>query len=73
MTLDAYFNGREGKTLTQLSVELGVSKARLSQLRNSTDWPPDLALKVEKATASAVNASDLSHVIARARIGQAAA
>lgn len=72
MTLDAYLNGKVGKTLTQLSLELGVSKSRLSQLRDKTDWPPDLALRVEKATSAAVNASDLSHVIARARIGQAA-
>ena len=67
MTLDTYLDGPDAKSLTVLSLEVGVSKGRLSQLRNRTDWPADLALKVEAATGGAVNASDLCHVIARAR------
>lgn len=54
-------------SLTDLSMKLGVSKGRLSQLRDATDWPPDLALKAEEHTAGAVNAADLSPIIARAR------
>lgn len=67
MTLDTYLKRDGAKALTALSIEMGVSKARLSQLRNSTDWPPDLALRVEQATKGDISASDLSHVIARAR------
>jgi hypothetical protein len=67
MTLDAYLKKRGAKSLTDLSRELSVSKSRLSQLRFETTWPPDLALKIEAATAGAMNASKLSEVVARAR------
>lgn len=67
MTLDTYLSGAGALSLTDLSVKLGVSKGRLSQLRNSTDWPPDLALKAEEHTQGAVDAADLSPVILRAR------
>lgn len=67
MTLDTYLAGEGAKTLTALSEEIGVSKGRLSQLRNSTDWPPELAMKVEEATGGALNASKLSRVVAQAR------
>ncbi len=72
MTLDRYLAIEGSKTLTALSLEIGVSKGRLSQLRHATDWPPDLALSVEQATEGALNASFLSQVVARAREGQAA-
>lgn len=67
MTLAKYLKRKDAKSLTELSVELGVSKGRLSQLRNAKDWPPDLALKVEGATAGFLDASKLSAVVARAR------
>lgn len=68
MTLDTYL-GREGsKSLTALALEVGISKGRLSQLRHVTDWPPEIALKVEKATEGALSASDLSPVVAKARV-----
>lgn len=67
MTLDAYLRGPDAKSLTALSIEIGVSKGRLSQLRSSTDWPPDLAMKVEVATGGEVNASDLSPTVMNAR------
>lgn len=67
MTLDAYFTRDDALTLTALSERLGISKGRLSQLRNSTEWPPELALEAEKQTGGAVSASDLSPTIARAR------
>lgn len=73
MTLDTYLDRADAKSLTALSLEIGVSKGRLSQLRNSTDWPGDLALRIEEATDGALSASALSPVIARAREGQAAA
>lgn len=53
--------------LTALSRSIGISKSRLSQLRGRTDWPPELALKAERATNGEVNASELSPVIADAR------
>ncbi len=66
-TLDEYLSAAGAQTLTKLSTALGVSKGRLSQLRNARDWPPDLALKVEMETGGALSASDLSPLIAKAR------
>ncbi len=54
-------------SLTDLSARLSISKGRLSQLRDATDWPPDLALRAEEETSGAIDAADLSPVIARAR------
>ena len=71
MTLSQYLEKEGAPSLTDLSVKLGVSKGRLSQLRDAKDWPPDLALKVEKETDGALDAAVLSPIIARAR--QAAA
>lgn len=68
MTLNDYLAAPDAKTLTALSLEIGVSKGRLSQLRNATEWPPELALKVEGATAGKLNASFLSDVVAKARV-----
>lgn len=73
MTLNTYLERKGAKTLTALATEMGVSKGRLSQLRNSTDWPADLALKVESVTGGALNASVLSSIVARARETGAAA
>lgn len=75
MTLDTYLASAGAKSLTALATEIAISKGRLSQLRHSTDWPPDLALRVETATDGALNASGLSAVIASARetAGQVAA
>ena len=67
MTLTQYLETEGAPSLTELSARLRVSKGRLSQLREATDWPPDLALKAEEETAGALNASDLSPIIARAR------
>lgn len=67
MTLSQYLESNGAPSLTDLSVKLGVSKGRLSQLRDATDWPPDLALKVEEETKGALDASMLSPIIARAR------
>lgn len=67
MTLDHYFKQPGAKTLTAMALEIGVSKGRLSQLRRSTNWPPKLALDVERVTAGAVGASELSHVVALSR------
>jgi hypothetical protein len=67
MTLDQYLASDGAKSLTALAAEIAISKGRLSQLRHSVDWPPDLALKVESATSGALNASGLSKIIAAAR------
>ena len=67
MTLSEYLDSDEAKSLTALAHEIGISKGRLSQLRDSSDWPPELALKVEGATEQKLNASLLSPVIAEAR------
>jgi DNA-binding transcriptional regulator YdaS (Cro superfamily) len=73
MTLSKYLKRKDAMTLTALAAELGVSKGRLSQLRNASDWPPELALAAESKTGGALNASALSQVIARARQTGAAA
>lgn len=52
---------------SQLAEKIGVSKARVSQLRDSKNWPAELALAVERETAGAVSASDLSPIVAQAR------
>jgi DNA-binding transcriptional regulator YdaS (Cro superfamily) len=67
MDLDAYLTGDGAKSLTALSVEVGISKSRLSQLRHARNWPPELALKIERATDGAVDAGKISPVIADAR------
>jgi DNA-binding transcriptional regulator YdaS (Cro superfamily) len=67
MTLSQYLEKDGAPSLTDLSVRLGISKGRLSQLRDATDWPPDLALKIEEQTHGALDASELSPIIARAR------
>lgn len=72
MTLDTYLSTEGAKSLTALSAEIGISKGRLSQLRNATEWPPELALKVEEATQGKLDASALSKVVAMARQGMAA-
>lgn len=66
-TLDAYLATADAVKLTVLADRMGVTKGRLSQLRHSKDWPPDLALKCEEALGGAISASELSSVIARAR------
>lgn len=70
MTLGEYLAAPGAPTLTELSVKLGISKGRLSQLRDATDWPPELALEAEKQT-GVLDAAFLSPTVARAR--QAAA
>lgn len=72
MTLSKYLARDGAMSLTDLSVKLGVSKGRLSQLRDANDWPPDLAMKAEEATGGALNAANLSPTVARARAGLAA-
>jgi len=67
MTLDEYLAFEGSKSLTELSADVGISKSRLSQLRKATDWPPELALRVERATSGAVSASVISSVVASAR------
>lgn len=66
MTLDAYL-ASTGQTLTDMAAKLKLSKGRLSQLRAATNWPPELAMRVEAVTEGAIDASDLSPVVADAR------
>jgi hypothetical protein len=71
-TLDQYLASEGAKSLTALSAAVGISKGRLSQLRNAKDWPPELALHVERETDGRLDASCLSPVVALARKGRAA-
>lgn len=65
MTLNDYLTRKGAKSLTELALELGVSKGRLSQLRHETEWPPELAMKLEVATG--MDAGALSPIVAQAR------
>ncbi len=67
MSLKSYLASEGALTLTSLSVEIGVSKGRLSQLKGADEWPAELALKAERATAGALDASALSRIIREAR------
>lgn len=67
ITLSQYLERSDAMSLTDLSIKLGVSKGRLSQLRDAVDWPPELALKAEEQTEGALDAAKLSPIIARAR------
>ena len=68
MKLSEYLESEGAMTLTALSIRMGVSKGRLSQLRDAVDWPPELALKAEAETSGKLDASALSPIIARARL-----
>lgn len=72
MTLREYLKGAGSPSLTDLSVALNISKGRLSQLQDATEWPPELALEAEKQTKGGLDAAKLSPVIARAREMRAA-
>ena len=71
-TLATYLSRAGSKKLTDIATAVGISKGRLSQLRDKTDWPPQLALDVEAATNGGVDASELSAIVASARQGRAA-
>lgn len=67
MTITDYFASDGALSRAEISELLGISQGRLSQLRDDKNWPPDLALRMEEATAGCVDASTLSPVIAKAR------
>jgi hypothetical protein len=76
MTLDDYLGSPAALSLTELSAACGVSKGRLSQLRAKDgkappDFPPDLALRIERATDGCVDAALLSSVIRSSRAAPA--
>lgn len=71
LSLSQFLDTAGAPSLTDLAEKIGISKGRLSQLKSETDWPPDIALKIEAATNGAIDASAVSTIIQRAR--QAAA
>lgn len=66
MNLASYFDSPDAMNATQLAAKIGISKGRMSQLRDKP-WPPELALAAEKATDGKLDAAALSPVIAEAR------
>lgn len=66
MNLTEYFERPEAMNASQLAAKIGISKGRMSQLKDKP-WPPELALAAEKATEGALDAARLSPVIAEAR------
>ena len=66
MTLSAYFERPDAMNASQLAAAIGVSKGRMSQLRDKP-WPPELALEAERVTGGALDASLLSPVVKAAR------
>ena len=72
MTLSTYFERPEAMNASQLAAAIGISKGRMSQLKDKP-WPPELALVAERVTQGALDAGALSPVIAEARrTGEAA-
>lgn len=67
MNLSQYLARPGALTRQELCAQLGISNGRLSQLRELTDWPPELALQLEEVTRGAISASDVSPIIAKAR------
>jgi DNA-binding transcriptional regulator YdaS (Cro superfamily) len=67
MTLREFLERPAAPTLTELSISLGVSKGRLSQLQDDLNWPAELALTAEQVTGGALSAAHLSPTVARAR------
>jgi len=67
MTLQDYLNRPDAKKRNELCEGLGISAGRLSQLRDETEWPPELALKLEAVTDGIISASAISSVVAKAR------
>lgn len=73
MTLETYLKRPDAMKLSQLAAAIGISKGRMTQLRQNGDWTPELALKAEAETGGAINASLLNATIAKARQTGAAA
>lgn len=68
MDLETYLSRPDAMSLTDLAKVIGISKGRLSQLKNEgKEWPPELALRAEQLTDGALSASALSNIIAQAR------
>lgn len=65
--LARYLNSEGALSRRELSEKLGISAGRLSQLSRAKEWPPELALTAERETGGALDASELSSIIARAR------
>lgn len=65
--LTRYFNSDGSLSRKDLSKKIGISAGRLSQLGKAKEWPPELALTAERETGGALDASELSSIIARAR------
>ena len=67
MTLAEYIKRPGALSRSALCEGLAITPGRLSQLRASTEWPPELALKLESLTRGAISASEICPVVARAR------
>ncbi len=66
-TFDQYLRSDNADKLTAIAARVGVTPGRLSQLRRSVKWPPELALAIERETGGAVDAAHISPVVAQAR------
>lgn len=75
MTIREYLDSPGAMSLTDLAAAADVSKGRLSQLAGAKDnppavpedVPPALALRLERETGGAINAAEISTIIAEAR------
>jgi DNA-binding transcriptional regulator YdaS (Cro superfamily) len=67
MDFETYLKSSEALKPKELCARLGVSKGRLSQLRNGAEWPAHLALAAEEATDGQLDASLLSSIVEKAR------
>ena len=65
--IKSYFDRPGSLKRAEVCEAMNITQGRLSQLRDSVDWPPELALKMESVTRGAINASDISPLVAKAR------
>lgn len=67
MDFAQYLASDHALSLTEIANRTGVSLGRISQLKRSGAWTPEMALAVEQATDGVVDASQLNDTIKRAR------
>lgn len=68
MTLKAYFQRPDAISASKLAGKIGISKGRISQIRNGEPCPAEIALAIERETGGVIDAADLSQVVADARV-----
>ena len=64
MNLDEYLRKAGSQKLRTIAKEAGLSESLLSNKRAKTNWTPESALKIQRATGGEVLATDISDLAA---------